>query len=239
EQVERGWEAAKGFFGRLPARNCEVRAVPPDLEEDALDYYQGPTDDWSRPGIYWVNTAPRPLHSLAPTTYHEATPGHHFETALSVEAEGRHPIRRLGNELQGAAFGEGWGLYSERLADEMGLYVDEYERLGMLEMQALRAARLVVDTGVHAFGWERERVVAELEGTGLARWMAEAEADRYIAMPGQALCYKVGQLEIERLREEASRRPGFRLADFHDRLLEMGSVPLPTLRRELAAAGGA
>ncbi|HEX6262582.1 MAG TPA: DUF885 domain-containing protein [Actinomycetota bacterium] len=239
EQVERGWEAAKGFFGRLPARNCEVRAVPPDLEEDALDYYQGPTDDWSRPGVYWVNTAPRPRHSLAPTTYHEATPGHHFETALSVEAEGRHPIRRLGNELQGAAFGEGWGLYSERLAHEMGLYADEYERLGMLEMQSLRAARLVVDTGIHAFGWERERAVGELEGTGLPRWMAEAEADRYIAMPGQALCYKVGQLEIDRLRVEASRRSGFRLADFHDRLLEVGSVPLPTLRRELAVAGDA
>jgi len=236
DQVERGWEAARGFFGRLPTRNCEVRAVPLDLEEDALDYYQGPTGDWSRPGIYWVNTASRPRHSLATTTYHEATPGHHFETALSVGAEGRHPIRRLGNELQGAAFGEGWGLYSERLADEMGLYADEYERLGMLEMQALRAARLVVDTGVHAFDWSREGAVAELEDTGLPRWMAEAEADRYIAMPGQALCYKVGQLEIERLREEASRRPAFDLADFHDRLLAVGSVPLPALRRELRPA---
>jgi len=236
DQVERGWEGARGFFGRLPTRNCEVRAVPLDLEGDALDYYQGPTDDWSRPGIYWVNSAARPRHSLATTTYHEATPGHHFETALSVEAEGRHAIRRLGNELQGAAFGEGWGLYSERLADEMGLYADDYERLGMLEMQALRAARLVVDTGAHAFGWARERAVAELEETGLPRWMAEAEADRYIAMPGQALCYKVGQLEIERLREEASRLPGFRLPDFHDRLLEVGSVPLPSLRRELRAA---
>ena len=236
-QVERGWEAARRVFGRVPSRNCEVRPVPVDLEEDALDYYQGPTEDWSRPGIYWVNSAPRPRHSLATTTYHEATPGHHFETALSVEAEGRHAIRGHGNELQGAAFGEGWGLYSERLADEMGLYADEYERLGMLEMQALRAARLVVDTGVHAFGWEREQAVTALEDTGLPRWMAEAEADRYIAMPGQALCYKVGQLEIERLRGEAARRPGFRLADFHDRLLEVGSVPLPALRRELGAAG--
>lgn len=235
EQVERGWEAARGFFGRLPTRNCEVRPVPEELEGDALDYYQAPTEDLSRPGIYWVNSAPRPRHSLATTTFHEATPGHHFESSLSVEAPGRHPIRRHGNELQGAAFGEGWGLYSERLADEMELFADEYERLGMLEMQALRSARLVVDTGIHAFGWTREQAVVELEKTGLPRWMAEAETDRYIAMPGQALAYRVGQSEIERLREEASRRPGFRLADFHDRLLEVGSVPLPALRREMAS----
>jgi uncharacterized protein (DUF885 family) len=236
EQVERGWDAAPRAFGRLPSRNCEVRAVPRESEDDALDYYQGPTEDGSRPGVYWVNTAPRPRHSLATTTYHEATPGHHFESALSVETPGRHPIRRHGNELQGSAFGEGWGLYSERLADELGLYVDEYERLGMLEMQGLRAARLVVDTGIHAFGWSRDRIVATLEDTGLPTWMAEAETDRYTAMPGQALSYRVGQLQIERWREDASRRPGFRLADFHDRLLEIGSLPLPALRRELEAS---
>lgn len=146
-------------------------------------------------------------------------------------------IRRHGNELQGSAFGEGWGLYSERLADELGLYADEHERVGMLEMQALRAARLVVDTGIHAFGWTRDRVVATLEDTGLPTWMAEAETDRYVAMPGQALSYRVGQREIERWRYEASRREGFRLADFHDRLLQIGSLPLPALRRELGAAG--
>jgi uncharacterized protein (DUF885 family) len=235
EQVQRGWDAAPGFFGRLPTWNCEVRQVPSDRERDALDYYQGPTEDWSRPAVYWVNSAPRPRHSLATTTYHEANPGHHFETALSVEAGGRHPIRRHGNELQGVAFGEGWGLYSERLADEMGLYGDDYERLGMLEFQALRAARLVVDTGLHAFGWSRDQAVTALADTGLPLWMAEAEADRYIAMPGQALSYKVGQMEIERWRGEASRRRGFRLADFHDRLLAVGSLPLPALRRELEA----
>jgi uncharacterized protein (DUF885 family) len=235
QQVQRGWEAAPGFFGRLPTRNCEVRDVPRDRERDALDYYQGPTEDWSRPGVYWVNTAPRPRHSLATTTFHEANPGHHFETALSLEADGRHPIRRHGNELQGSAFGEGWGLYSERLADEMGLYEDDHERLGMLEFQALRAARLVVDTGVHAFGWSRDQAVTALADTGLPLWMAEAEADRYIAMPGQALSYKVGQMEIERWRGEAARRRRFRLADFHDRLLAVGSLPLPALRRELEA----
>lgn len=136
------------------------------------------------------------------------------------------------------AFGEGWGLYSERLADEMGLYVDDDERLGMLELQALRAARLAVDTGIHVFGWSRDQAVAELADTGLPQWMAEAEADRYVAMPGQALCYTIGQLEIERWREEASRRSGFRLSDFHDRLLAVGSLPLPALRRELEAGGG-
>jgi uncharacterized protein (DUF885 family) len=239
EMVRGAWDAAPRFFGRLPKETCEVRAVPRDREGDVLDYYQGPTEDWSRPAVYWVNTAPRPRHSVATTTYHESIPGHHFETALSVEATGRHPIRRHGNELQGAAFGEGWGLYSERLADQMGLYRDDYERLGMLELQALRAARLVVDTGLHAFGWSREQAVAALADTGLPYWKAEAEADRYIAMPAQALSYKVGQMEIERWRGEASRRRGFRLSDFHDRLLGVGSLPLPALSRELEAAGEA
>jgi uncharacterized protein (DUF885 family) len=140
----------------------------------------------------------------------------------------------------GSAFAEGWGLYSERLADELGLYADEYERIGMLEAQAWRAARLVTDSGIHALGWDRERAIDYLDrATGGPRLNAEIEIDRYIAWPAQALSYKIGQREIERYRAEARSRLGdsFSLRDFHDRLLELGSLPLPALRRELAAEG--
>ncbi|HEX2088323.1 MAG TPA: DUF885 domain-containing protein [Actinomycetota bacterium] len=236
DRVARSWDVSRRFFGRMPGRNCEVRPVEEFREKDILDYYQGASLDGSRPAIFHVNTAPRPLYSLAATIYHEANPGHHLQTGLEVEAAGdRHAIRRWGGELYGAAFAEGWGLYSERLADEMGLYEDDYERVGMLELQSLRATRLIVDTGIHVLGWGRPRVVEALEATGLRSWEAEVEADRYIAMPGQALCYKVGQMEIERSRDEAASREGsaFSLRHFHDRLLAMGSLPLPTMRREL------
>jgi uncharacterized protein (DUF885 family) len=146
-------------------------------------------------------------------------------------------VRRFGGILAGSAFIEGWGLYSERLADEMGLYVDDYERLGMLEAQGWRACRLIVDTGIHALGWARDRSIAQMEESGVPRVSAEIETDRYIAMPGQALAYMIGQLEIRRLREESEAREGsaFSLRDFHDRLLAIGSVPLEGLRREMTA----
>jgi len=235
-QVQRSWKAAPGFFGKMPSANCRVRAVDPSVEEHILDYYLGPSEDGSRPGVFYVNCAPRPLHSMATTTYHESNPGHHFQAMIDLETPDRAAIRRFGNELQGVAFSEGWGLYSERVADEMGLYVDSYERLGMLELQALRAARLVVDTGIHAFGWSREQAISLLEETGQPDWKASAEVDRYIAMPGQALCYTVGQLDIERLRSKTGAdedRRSLRL--FHDRLLSLGALPLPAIRREMRA----
>jgi uncharacterized protein (DUF885 family) len=242
-QVERSWEAAPRFFGRLPRRNCEVRPVERFREEDMPGaYYVPPTGDGSRPGVYYVNTShldARPLHQLATTTYHEANPGHHFQLSLEVEFADRPPLRRFGGMLSGTAFIEGWGLYSERLADEMGLFEDDWERLGMLEAQAWRAARLVVDTGIHAFGWDRERAVRTLEEAGVPREDAEVEVDRYIAAPGQALAYKVGQLRIEELRRRAETRAGgsFSLPAFHDRLLALGSLPLPVLEREMGLAG--
>jgi uncharacterized protein (DUF885 family) len=235
QQAARSWDAASSFFGRLPERNCEVRPIEPQREADMPEFYLPPTSDGSRPGVYYVNTmdpTARPRHALATTTYHESNPGHHFQAALEVEATDRAAIRRYAGDLIGMAFCEGWGLYSERLADEMGLYQNEYERLGMLEMQAFRAARLVVDTGIHAFGWERDRAIDTLASSGLPQEVAAREVDRYVSVPGQALCYKIGQLEIERWRA-ASSRPGFSLPDFHDRLLSLGSLPLPTLRREL------
>jgi uncharacterized protein (DUF885 family) len=243
DQVRRSWEAAPAYFGRLPKDNCEVRQVEEFRERDmAAAFYYPPSMDGSRRGIYWVNTsdlANRPVHQLASITYHEANPGHHFQISIEQEFSDRLPIRRFGGILAGSAFAEGWGLYSERLADEMGLYLDEYERLGMLEAQGWRACRLIVDSGIHALGWNRDQSIAQMEAAGVARGSAEVETDRYIAMPGQALSYMTGMLEIRRLRQDASSRQGdaFSLRDFHDGILSMGSVPLEGLRREMSAEG--
>jgi uncharacterized protein (DUF885 family) len=240
EQIGRGWDAAPRFFGRRPRQNCEVRLVEEFREADmAFAFYQPASEDGSRPGIYYVNgfgLADRPRHHLATTTYHEANPGHHFQIAIEQEMGDRPALRRFGGLMAGSAFAEGWGLYSERLADEMGLFVDEAERLGMLDAQAHRAARLIVDTGIHALGWSRDRAIATLEDAAVPHTDAVIETDRYITMPGQALAYKIGQFEIERQREEAAKRLGdvFSLPAFHDRLLALGSLPLPALRRELS-----
>jgi uncharacterized protein (DUF885 family) len=240
EQVRRSWDAAPAWFGRLPSVNCEVRLVEEFREADMpFAFYNPPTQDGSRPGVYYVNGFDlhrKPTHHLASTTYHEANPGHHFQTALEQEMKERPAIRRFGGILAGSAFIEGWGLYSERLADEMELFEDEAERLGMLDLQAMRAARLVVDTGIHALGWTRDRSIRTLEEGGLPNVEAVIETDRYITMPGQALSYKIGQFEIERQRAAAAEREGaaFSLPAFHDRLLALGSLPLAALRRELA-----
>ncbi len=232
-------EAARDWFGRLPVAKCEVRAVEPYQEAEAPPaFYFSPASDGSRPGIYFVNTYQpehRPLYRLATTTYHEATPGHHYQIALEAELDWLNEFRRFGSRLTGAAYAEGWGLYSERLADEMGLYESAWERLGMLDAQAWRAARLVVDTGMHAFRWSRERSVELLMTVGLSRLEAETETDRYIAWPGQALAYMTGMREIVGLRRALEARDGerFDLMAFHDQLLGHGTLSLATLRREL------
>jgi uncharacterized protein (DUF885 family) len=239
DQVERSWQAAPAFFGRLPDANCDVRPVEEFREQDTpLGFYNPPTEDGSRKGAYYINTSDldqRPLHHVASLTYHEANPGHHFQISLEQQMTDRPALRRFGGILAGSAFCEGWGLYSERLADEMGLYVDDWERLGMLEAQGMRAGRLVTDTGIHALGWTRERAIATLEEIGVPTVDAVIEIDRYIAIPAQALAYMVGMIEIERARATAAERDGatFSLRDFHDRLLALGQLPLPSLRREL------
>jgi uncharacterized protein (DUF885 family) len=241
-QVERSWEAAPRFFGRLPKGNCEVRPVDEYQEADMPGaYYNAPTADGSRPGVYYVNCgdlSERPLHQTATTSFHEANPGHHFQLSIEIEYEGRLPLRVFGGWFVGDAFPEGWGLYSERLADEMGLFLDEYERLGMLEAQAFRAGRLIVDTGLHALDWDRERAVLQMMQTGATRMDSEIEVDRYIATPGQALAYMIGKLEVDRWRKESAARDGaeFELREFHDRLLALGSLPLPVLARELGVS---
>jgi uncharacterized protein (DUF885 family) len=237
DQVQRSWDIAPRFFGRLPSANCEVRRVEEFREADEpMAFYYPPTDDGSRRGIYYINCydlADRALHHVASVTYHEANPGHHFQLALQQEMPERPPLRRFGATLAAAAFAEGWGLYSERLADEMGLYRDGWERLGMLENQGLRAARLVTDSGIHALGWTREAAIETLEDAGQTHTDSVIEVDRYIGMPGQALCYMTGMIEIQRAREAEATRLGaeFDLKRFHDRVLELGEIPLPSFRR--------
>ena len=239
EDIERALAIAPRFFGTLPRAGCEVRPVEEYKERDApFAYYFPPAADGSRQGIYYVNTfdlGSRTYTKLASTTYHESVPGHHFQIALEMENPNLNNFRRLGARMVGGAYVEGWGLYSERLADEMGLFRSEAERFGMLDAMAWRAARLVVDTGIHALRWSRQRSIDFLLETGLSETDATIETDRYICWPGQALTYKIGQREIERLRRELQLRDGsrFDLRAFHDAVLGHGSLPLATLASEL------
>jgi uncharacterized protein (DUF885 family) len=239
EDIGRAAEVAPRMFGRLPRAACEVRPVEAFKEKDApFAYYFPPTIDASRPGIYYVNTYDLPSRTyskLASTTFHEAIPGHHFQISLEMEHPGLNVFRRLGARSAGGAFIEGWGLYAERLADELGLYRTPAERFGMLDAQAWRASRLIVDSGMHALGWSRQQSIDWLLDTGLSDTDATIETDRYIVWPGQALTYMTGMREIRRLRRELEARDGagFDLKRFHDEVIGHGSLPLATLTREL------
>lgn len=239
EDIERAMAIAPQYFGVLPKALCEVRAVEEFKEKDApFAYYYPPKPDGTRDGVYYANgydLPSRKFSKLASTTYHEAAPGHHFQITLEMENPHLNTFRRLGSRTVGGAYAEGWGLYSERLADEMGLYRNEGERFGMLDAQAWRAGRLVVDTGMHALRWPRQRSIDFLQMAGLSETDAVIETDRYICWPGQALTYMIGQLEIQRLRAELQARDGsrFDLRAFHDAILGHGSLPLATLAREL------
>ena len=236
----RAFATAPSYFGRLPRADCEVKAVEEYREREVPPaFYMPPSIDGSRPGQYYLNTYQpdqRDLHKIASITFHEATPGHHFQLAIEMELTGLPAFRTLGSRMAGAAYSEGWGLYCERLADEMGLYESDAERFGMLDSQGFRAARLVVDSGLHAFGWTRARAIELMHERGsMPPVDAEIEVDRYTIWPGQALAYKIGQREIERARREVSELMGdrFDLRAFHDEVLAHGSVPLATLRREI------
>ena len=240
EQTARAFAVAPQYFGRLPTADCIVKAVEAYREQDAPPaFYMPPSLDGSRQGQYYLNTyqpTERQLHKIAAITFHEATPGHHFQIAIEMELEGLPAFRTLGARMAGVAYVEGWGLYCERLADEMGLYGSDEERLGMLDAQAFRAARLVVDSGLHAMGWSRDQAITFMHERGSLPMVDGAiEVDRYTIWPGQALAYKMGQREIERARVEVAEKMGdrFDLRAFHDEVLGHGSLPLATLRREI------
>jgi uncharacterized protein (DUF885 family) len=225
-------EAPK-WFGVVPREACIVEPVPETEEAGmAAAYYLVGAIDGSRKGTYFLNTSkPEERHRYAAedVAFHEAVPGHHFQLTIALEDTELAPARRV---LFDTASAEGWGLYSERLADEMGLYTDELSRMGLFSADAWRAGRLVVDTGLHAMGWTRAQAVDWLVAhTPMPRIEMESEVDRYISYPGQALAYMTGRLEIVRLRREASERLGdrFDLRTFHDVVLKAGSLPLPAL----------
>jgi len=196
-------------------------------------WYFPPAADGSRPGSYVVNLwqpAERTRHEMASTAFHEGIPGHHLQLAIAGELDHLPRFQRF--SWANTAFVEGWALYAERLADEMGLYRDDLDRMGMLANDSWRSARLVVDTGLHALGWSRQRAIDFMVANApVSRQEIEIEIDRYVAIPGQALAYKIGQLEIQRLRRAAEARHGdaFDIRAFHDAVLGTGSVSLTVL----------
>ncbi len=231
----RARDALPGWFGRLPLAACEVAAIPDhEAPHSTIAYYLWPAADSSRPGRFYVNTlepGTRPRYEAEALAFHESIPGHHLQIALAQERADLPAFRR---HLGSTAFAEGWGLYAERLADEMGLYSGDVDRFGILSYDAWRACRLVVDTGIHALDWTRDAAIAFMTAhTALARNNIVNEVDRYIVWPGQALGYKIGQLEILRLRALAAERLGdrFDIRAFHDAVLAEGAIGLDPLER--------
>jgi uncharacterized protein (DUF885 family) len=219
---------AEQYFGYLPRRRFAIVPVP----ADQAPYY---TSARGGPGVYLVNTynlPSRALYSLPALTLHESAPGHAFQMPVALEQQGVPPFRRA----YISAYGEGWALYSERLGSEMGIYETPYEVFGMLSYQAWRAARLVVDTGIHAKGWTREQAQAYMhDNTALSDHEIETEVDRYISWPGQALSYYLGEMAIMGARRKAEAALGsrFDIRAFHDTVLQLGSVPLPVLEARI------
>ena len=227
------------YFSKLPRMTYRVEAVPATLAPNytAGRYNPGPNDGRT-PGSYWVNTYAldrRPLYSLPALTLHEAVPGHHFQIALARELADLPAFRR---NTYLSAFGEGWALYCEKLGVEMGMYKTPYEDFGRLSYEMWRACRLVVDTGMHWKGWSREQAFDYLRrNTTLSEHEVRTETDRYIAWPGQALSYKLGEIKLCALRQNAERAlgPKFDLRTFHDAVLAEGTMTLPMLERRIDA----
>ncbi len=239
ELMARAMRALPRAFGRLPKTVIEVKAIEDFRARDApAAYYYGAPQDASRPAYYYVNTdrpEVRLLYKMPALAFHEAVPGHHLQIALASENTALPVFQR---EMGHTAFVEGWALYAEGLADELGLYRTADEKLGQLSYEMWRAVRLVVDAGLHTKGWTREQAIDYLVAkTGHRREEAENEVDRYIIWPGQALAYKMGELEIRALRRTAQQTLGekFDLRAFHDRLLAHGAVPLDVARRVVEA----
>jgi len=221
------------LFAELPRMPYGVRAMPAHFGPDRAEYYDRPAQDGSRPGYFNANAlgyAKRPTWAMASLAAHEAVPGHHLQIARGQELRSLPEFRRGGFGY--TAFVEGWALYAETLGNEIGLYEDPYTRFGHLQWQALRAARLVVDTGIHAKGWSRQQAVDYMiERTGIEPGFVNSEVDRYTSDPGQALAYMIGQLKIIELRDRAKTKLGarFDIRRFHNAVIDNGALPLTTL----------
>jgi uncharacterized protein (DUF885 family) len=244
ELLSRASRIAKRIDGKLPSLFKTLPRLPYTVEPVPADIapkytsgrYVGPAQGSTQPGIYWVNTymlESRPLYNLEALTLHEAVPGHHLQISLSRELGDLPNFRRFSYI---SAFGEGWGLYCEWLGVEAGIYQDPYANFGRLTYEMWRACRLVVDTGMHALGWSRERAMDYMAAnTALSLHEVRTETDRYISWPGQALAYKMGELKIRELRRQAESELGPRFDEraFHDAILANGPVPLPVLEEQI------
>jgi uncharacterized protein (DUF885 family) len=225
-------------FGLLPKADVVIERYPKFREKNGPNEYNPPAEDGSRPAVFFINAYEAEKRSRVEaesTAFHETIPGHHLQIAIALERKEIHPIGRyLGN----SGYTEGWALYAERLADEMKLFSTDFDRLGMLSSQALRAARLVVDSGIHTLGWTRQQAIDfMLAHTAEDPTEVASEVDRYIIYPGQATAYMLGKLEISKARDEAQQRMGqrFDLKAFHDQVLEDGAIPVSFLHEKIRA----
>jgi uncharacterized protein (DUF885 family) len=236
---------APRLFNTIPEADYEIRLVEPFREKSASGgQYRGASPDGTRPGVFFANAydlSARPKWAMEALFLHEAVPGHHFQGALTLELDDLPKFRQFGGYT---AYGEGWGLYAESLGRELGAYTDPYQYFGKLNAELWRAIRLVVDTGFHYYGWTREEVLEYMyANSAVAEARAVSEAERFMAIPGQALAYKVGQLKIQELRERAEAALGdeFDIREFHAQVLEAGELPLSVLESRIdrwIAAGG-
>ena len=234
--LARAKAAAPNWFGLMPKADVAIEPYPAFREKNAIGEYNAPAEDGSRPGLFYISAYQAERQSRSgpeSTAFHETVPGHHFQVSLALERKTIHPIGRY---LFNSGFAEGWGMYVERLADEMKLYSSDVDRMGMLSGQAMRAARLVVDSGIHTLGWTRQQSIDYmLSHTTRDPDSVAGEVDRYIIWPGQATSYMLGMLEIRKARDDAQARLGsrFDIKAFHDRVLEDGSVPLSYLSEKI------
>jgi uncharacterized protein (DUF885 family) len=238
EAMARAWEAMPGWFDVLPQAPCAVQSTLSGPKA----FYFPPAGDGSRGGTFFVNVSDPTAwgtFELQSMAFHEGIPGHHLQLAIAAELGDDVPEFR--KHLHNSAYAEGWGLYTERLSDEMGLYTAAVDRMGMYSADSMRACRLVVDTGLHALGWSREQAVAYMvDNSPLAEGVVRPEVDRYVVSPGQATSYMVGRLEIQRMRAETEQRQGggFSVKDFHSAVLDSGSLPLGVLDEVVRARLG-
>jgi len=239
DSLERARQAMPAYFNLRPRADVLVEPYPAYREAGGTGEYQSSSEDGTRPGIFYIATREPRKRSVAgqqSTLFHETYPGHHMQGAIALELGDKvHPLARY---QYNSGYAEGWGLYAERLADEAGLYSGPVDRLGMLSDQAARAARLVIDSGIHTLGWSRQQAIDYMRAnTAWSDADIAAEIDRYIIWPGQATAYTLGMLEIMRLRQDARQALGehFDLRKFHDQVLEQGSITLPMLEQKVRA----